>query len=166
MVSAEGVIKTRPRWPAPPWHQLVPASSLAAIAWIRSGRSDGDPDFNRQNVAATPSPRLQEDLRRILDHLADTSRRFGVPVTVVAIPDREQIFGRSGFGFQEAMKELSQRAKFDYYDARGPFIESPDKKALFLPDWHFNESGNALLSRGLLEHLRLTGSQAGRSHPT
>lgn len=159
-VGDDGAIATRRRWPDPPWDLFVPESRLAAIAWIRSGRSDGDPGFNRYTVSDTPSARLQDDLLRILNHLAETSRQFGVPVTIVTLPSREQVFGRSGFGFQEALKELSRRVKLDYYDARAPLLEASDKRALFLPDWHFSAHGNALLSQGLLEHLHRLDSHA------
>jgi hypothetical protein len=160
-VNADGALATRPRWPDPPWHWLVPESRLAAIAWIRSGRSDGDPSFEPRRVADAPSPRVRDDLSRILHHLAETSRRFAVPTTVIALPNREQIFGRAGFGFQDTLKELVQRAGLDFYDARQVFADAADKRALFLPDWHFNERGNELIMQGLLEHLRALGPQAG-----
>jgi hypothetical protein len=153
-VSPEGAITTRLRWPEPPWTTVVRGSRLAAIAWLRGGRADGDPGFDRRKVAATPSARVRGDLARILDHLAETSRRHGVPVTVIVLPDREQIFGRTGFGFQDTVRELSRSARFDFYDARTTLVEADDKRGLFLPDWHFNERGNTLVMQGLLAHLR------------
>jgi hypothetical protein len=152
-VSPDGGITTRLRWPDPPWTGLVTGSRLASIAWIRSGRSDGDPTFNRHKVADDPSARVLDDLARILDHLAETSRRYSVPVTVVALPNREQVFGRAGFGFQDALRDLSRKAGFDFYDARAALLNVDDTHALFLPDWHFNERGNILLMQGLLAHL-------------
>src|SRR5262245_54989454 len=85
-VTEQGAIATRLRWPDAPWSLLIPGSRLATIAWIRSGRSDGDPSFTLRRIAETPSARVRDDLSRILNHLADTSRRFDVPVTVVVIP--------------------------------------------------------------------------------
>jgi hypothetical protein len=152
-VTSEGAIATRLRWPDPPWTGLVTGSRLASIAWIRSGRSDGDPGFNRHKVAEAPSARVRDDLARILDHLAETSRRYGVPATVIVLPNREQVFGRAGFGFQDMLRELSRKARLDFYDGRTPLLNADDKRALFLPDWHFNERGNALLMQGLLAHL-------------
>ena len=133
-------------------------SRLAAIAWLRSGRAVGDPGFDRRKVAANPSARVRGDLARILDDLAETSRRYGVPVTVIVLPDREQIFGRAGFGFQDTVRELSRRARLDFYDARAPLVEADNKRGLFLPDWHFNERGNTLVMQGLLAHLRNSAS--------
>ena len=163
-VSPEGAITTRPRWPDPPWTAVVRDSRLAAIAWLRSGRADGDPGFDSRKVAAAPSARVRGDLARILAHLAETSRRYGVPVTIVVLPNREQIFGREGFGFQDAMRELSRDAGFDFYDARAPLVEVDDKRGLFLPDWHFNERGNTLVMQALLVHLRNGASQASCHH--
>ena len=93
-VRPDGAIATRVRWPDQPWTSLVTSSRLATIAWIRSGRSAGDPSFDFRRVSGVPSPRVQADLSRILDHLGETSRRFNVPVTIVAVPDRDQILGR------------------------------------------------------------------------
>ncbi len=95
---------------------------------------------------------MQDDLSRILNHLAETSRRYRVPVTVVALPDRNQVFGRAGFGFQDTLAQLSQRAGLDFLDARQPFVDASDKLSLFVPDWHFTERGNALLVRELAAH--------------
>jgi hypothetical protein len=149
-VNAEGAITTRLRWPDAPWTWAVTASRLATIAWIRSGRAAGDPSFDPRRVTATPSPRVQRDLLRIFNHLAETSRRYDVPVTVVALPGREQVFGRTGFGFQETLAELTRRAGLDFHDARRPFIEAADKISLFVPDWHFSARGNALAVRELV----------------
>jgi hypothetical protein len=136
------------------------ASRLATIVWMRSGRAVGDPGFRPGLVGETPSPRMQADLRDMLGVLAELSREFRVPVTVVTIPNREQIFGKVGFGFQATMQEFCQRIGLDYYDARRPFIEASDKTTLFEPDWHFSARGNAMLLQGLLDHFPTAGRDA------
>jgi hypothetical protein len=136
-VNEKGVIGTRLRWPDAPWGDLVSASRLATIAWIRSGRANGDPGFNKNLVATAPSPRVLDDLSRILGHLAESSYRFNVPVTIVAIPDRDQIFGRLSFRLQDEMRQMSRRLKLDFYDAHEPLLPVSDKRSLFLTDWHF-----------------------------
>jgi len=152
-VSPRGVITTRIRWPDSAWGSLVSASRLATIAWIRSGRASGDPDFRARLVAEVPSPRVKADLYGMLRVLAGLSRQYGAPATVVAVPNREQIFGKSGFGFQQALKELCELTALDYFDARHPLIDATDKGALFESDWHFSARGNTLLLEGLLEHV-------------
>ena len=152
-VSPEGAIGTRLRWPDPPLGDLVTASQLATIAWIRSGRAEGDPGFSKRRIG-TPSPRVLDDLTSILEHLAETSRRFNVPATVMVLPDREQIFGQSPFVLQGSVKEIARRLNLDFYDARGPLLPVSDKRSLFLPDWHFTERGNDLLVKGLIGHVR------------
>ena len=99
-----------------------------------------------------PSLRVQDDLSRIFNHLAETSRRYRVPVTVVVLPNRDQVFGRAGFGFQDTLAQLSRRAGLDFLDARQPFVDASDKLSLFVPDWHFPGRGNALLVQELVEH--------------
>lgn len=153
-VSPGGAIITRLRWPDEPWGDFLSTSRLATIAWIRSGRAEGDPGFNKHRVGAAPSPRLLEDLSRILGHLAETSRRFSVPVTVVAIANRDQIFGWSPFRLQDEMREISRRLNLDFYDTRGSLLAASDKRSLFLPDRHFSERGNTLLVQDLIEHVR------------
>lgn len=162
-VTADGAITTRLRWPDPPWTSLVTGSRLATIAWIRSGRAVGDPSFNRRTISATPSPRVQEDLLRIFNHLGETSRRYGVPVTVVVLPDRAQVFGRAGFGFQKAVEQLTQRAGIDFHDASRPFVEATDKMAMFVPDWHFSERGNAAFLQELLDHMKAQAAKAPKT---
>ena len=151
-VRPDGAFANRMRWPDRPWTSVVTGSRLATIAWIRSGRAAGDLSFDTRRVSDVPSLRVQDDLLRILNHLAETSRRYRVPVTVVALPDRNQVFGRTGFGFQDTLAQLSQRAGLDFLDARRPFVDAPDKLSLFVPDWHFTERGNALLVRELAAH--------------
>jgi hypothetical protein len=152
-VNGDGAIATRMRRPAPPWDVAISRSLLASIAWIRAGRAEGDPAFRPAAVAGTPSLRLQDDLRRLLGELAAVSRRFALPVTVVVLPNREQVFGKAPFGFQNAVRDISRTAGLDFYDARGLFLDEPDKPSLFAPDWHFSARGNRLLLQGLLAHL-------------
>ena len=140
-VRPDGAFANRMRWPEPPWTSVVTGSRLATIAWIRSGRAAGDLSFDIRRVSDVPSLRVQDDLSRILNHLAETSRRYRVPVTVVAVPNRDQVFGRAGFGFQDTLAQLSQRAGLDFLDVRQPFVDASDKLSLFVPDWHFTATG-------------------------
>jgi len=158
-VHPDGAMATRVRWPDAPWTEFVKNSRLATIAWIRSGRSAGDPSFDFSRVSGVPSPRVQADLSRIFDHLGETSRRFKVPVTVVAAPDRGQIFGQSGFGYQDTLAELSRRAGLDFLDVRKPFVEASDKRNLFVPDWHFNERGNKIFLQALLDSMKIPATR-------
>jgi hypothetical protein len=160
VVTAEGRIAARIRWPAPPWGKFIRASALATIAWVRGGWAAGDPAARIALIDQTPAPRMQSDLRKLLGALADVAREFTAPTTVVAVPDREQVFGKSGFGLQAALRAICAQAGLDFYDARLPFIQATDKPSLFLPDWHFSARGNALLLKGLFDHLDRTGAPA------
>lgn len=158
-VTADGAITTRLRWPEPPWTPLVTGSQLVTIAWIRSGRSDGNPSFNPRRIAETPSPRVQDDLLRVFNHLAETSHRYGVPVTVLALPEHVQVIGRAPLGFQDALPELARRAGLDFYDARLPFFEEADKASLLRADRYYTERGFMLVLQGLTDHVRAKGRQ-------
>jgi hypothetical protein len=161
-VNRQGTITTRIRPPSRPWDLLVRHSRLAMVAWIRTGRAEGDPAFGRGAVAAAPSARIEADMLRLFGVLATLSQRFAVPVTLVVLPNREQVFGRSPFGFQTAMHELARRSGLDYYDARNPFLAADDKKSLFLPDWHLSARGNRLLLQDLLVHVESVNASAPR----
>ena len=158
-VNAEGAITTRLRWPDPPWTPLVTGSQLVTIAWIRSGRAAGDPSFDGRRMTEAPSPRVQGDLLRIFNHLMETSRRYGVPVTVLALPEQTQVLGRATLGFQDALPDLARRAGIDLYDARAPFVEAADKSSLLRADRYYNERGFTLVLQGLADHIRAQGSQ-------
>lgn len=160
-VRPDGGLATRLRWPGEPWGTAVKSSRLATIAWIRSGRAAGDPSFDPRRIDATPQPRVQEDLLRIFGHLAETSRRHNVPVTVVALPNRDQVFGRAGLGFQDTLAQLAGKAGLDFLDARRPYADASDKMSLFVPDWHFSARGNAMLVELLIEHAKSRASRPG-----
>jgi len=161
-VSGDGAIGTKLRWPDPPWASAVKASRLATIAWVRSGRAAGDPTFDARRVSDTPSPRVQQDLSRIFNHLAETSRRYNVPVTIVTLSNRDQVFGRAGFGFQDTVQALAKQAGIDFLDARRPFIEAADKLSLFVPDWHFSDRGNRLLLQELINHANARAAKVAK----
>ncbi len=152
-VTPEGAITTRIRWPDSARGGFMAASRIVTIAWIRTGRATPDPSFDGRLVAEVPSPRVEADLADMLSVLAQLFRQFGVPTTVVAVPNREQIFGKSGFGLQQTLMKLCKHAGLDYFDAGHPLIDATDKGALFESDWHFSARGNALLLEGLLEHV-------------
>src|SRR5262249_40253489 len=102
-------------------------------------------------------PALKADMRRILANLAETSHRHYVPVTVVLIPNYEQITRGAAFGCQDDLAVTCHECGLDVCDVRRPFLEAADKPALFIPDKHFSERGNHILLDAILTHLRASG---------
>ena len=96
---------------------------------------------------------LADDLHKFMSVLGDASRKSGVPITVLLIPNREQIFGTAGYALQDAVAEMCRSERLDCFDARQIFTNDTDKPSLFLPDWHFTERGNRLLLTHLLTHF-------------
>jgi hypothetical protein len=152
-VNARGAMGARLRLPDAPWDGPIRSSRLAAVAWARIGWAAGDPAFKPRMVAERPSRRVAEDLDRLFAVLGEIGQRHSIPVTVITLPNREQIYGQSPFGFQAAIDDLARRHGLDHYDAREPFVSAANKAMLFEPDAHFSPYGNRLLLAGLVAHL-------------
>ena len=90
----------------------------------------------------------------MLGALAELSRKHQVPVTIVLLPDRRQILGNSNFELQKKISGLARKAGLDVLDPRAVFLDYPDKRAMYLPDWHYTSLGQGLLFEGLMAHLR------------
>ncbi|HWB60016.1 MAG TPA: hypothetical protein VG733_11025 [Chthoniobacteraceae bacterium] len=152
-VNKSGAITYRVRMPKGPLAGLIAHSRLAFLAWVRSGEGAMDPRFHAAQVTEGLSPSILADLQAYTRNLGELSRKYGTPVTVLVIPNREQIFGKAHFFPQEAIAAMCRNEGIDCYDARDVFLNAPDKPGLFLPDWHFNARGNRMLFAGLLAHF-------------
>jgi hypothetical protein len=163
-VNGRGAVIHKPRLPRPPFDALFLQSRLALLGWVRSGQARPDPSFSAGDVTKHVTPSITDSLQRLLGELARLSRQNAVPVTLILIPDREQIFGKSGYAAQD--KVIARAQGLDVFDARQIFAAAADKSALFLPDWHFTPRGNHLLLAGLLAHCakipKLQGAEGAR----
>ena len=155
-VNSHGAITTRLRMPAQPFDVLLRHSQLATLAWIRSGRHVWNPGFRMSQISDTLPPPLPDDLRQLVSVIGGLSRKHGVPVTVLLIPNREQIIGKSKFALQDSMIAMCREQGLDWFDARNVFAGVQEKQTLFLPDWHFTPRGNDLLLAALLGHFNET----------
>jgi hypothetical protein len=159
-VTPRGALHVRPRAPDGPAGWLVENSALARAAWVRSGRSHADPDFRPASLDEGVGPRLQTDLDRLFAALARAARAHDVPVTVLLLPNHEQITRGAPCGFQDALTPLLARHGIDVFDPREAFRRYADKPALFIPDKHFSDLGNRILLDELLRHLDSVGAPA------
>jgi len=126
----------------------VAHSRLALLAWARTKR------YRYWEAADFVSPQVNDDVSRIASALGAVQWEFGVPLTLILIPNQPQIFGRAGFAVQDRLTALFHQHEMDVFDARLMFASEENKSALFLPDWHLSPRGNDLLLAALLDHLR------------
>jgi hypothetical protein len=159
-VTPQGGIAYAPRDPGGPAGCAIAHSRLALMAWVRSGRHEGVPSFRPQTLVNGIHPALKADLRRILANLGEASRRHDVPVTVVLIPNYEQITRGAAFTFQDELTTTCHECGLDVCDVRRPFVEAADKPGLFIPDKHFSDRGNRLLLGAIQAHLGDSGTPA------
>ena len=114
----------------------------------------GNPKFRPKRLTESVVPALQADLATIFHVLGETTRQHHVPVTVVLLPNREQIFGKAGYAVQDFMRELCRLERMDSFDARDLLVDERDKLSLFLPDWHFTAKANRIVLSALLAHWK------------
>ncbi len=101
-----GALVYAPRLP-PVGGGLVQNSRLALKAWTRTRL--------HQNLTIPVStdrvhPAVRADLQTVFGHFAEATKRHGVPVTVVLLPDYQQVFGTSEMGLQATIPEDARAA--------------------------------------------------------
>jgi hypothetical protein len=157
-ITEQGGLTHRPRLPPGPVGSLVAHSRLALTAWCRCGLHQPHPLHVRSSIHDRLPDTLETDMRRLFAGLATTARRHRVPATIVLIPSFDQVCKGASFGFQDTLTALARAEGLDVCDVRGPFLNHPDKPALFIPDKHFSELGNEILLNELLRHLEEAGA--------
>ena len=161
-VTDRGAITYRVRLPAGPLAALIKHSRLAQLCMgAQRTRGIRTRSFHAGRVGVFLTPSLSADLRTFTRVLADASRKYGVAVTVLLIPNREQIFGKTGFALQDAVAGMCREEGIDCFDARRIFLDADAKPTLFLPDWHFTPRGNQMLFAGLLSHFDAMKTNTG-----
>ena len=166
-VTARGALTYRPQLPCGPLGWLAGCSALTRTAWFRTGLHHAHPRFDPGQLNQGLPDELRDDLDHLFGRLARLARGYRTPVTVVLIPNYEQISRGAPFGFQDALTPVLRRHGLDVCDVRQAFLDHPAKPALFIPDKHFSDVGNGILLAELLRHLRAIGAatptEVGRS---
>jgi hypothetical protein len=153
-VNRGGAITYRVRMPPAPWNQVLIHSRLALMAWVRSGLYQANPGFRPWHITEIVPEIAVDDFRRLFGVLGELSREHGIPVTVIIFPDRRQILSNnSKFTMQKMIIELGKESGLDVYDPSPLLLRYPDKKALYVPDWHYTELGYKMILADLLNHL-------------
>lgn len=151
-VNGRGAIVYRLRPPPAPFGALLHSSRLALVAWVRSARHTANPSFRPKLVTDEVPASVRQDLATIFGVIGNLSRTHGVPVTVLLLPNREQIFGKTGHALQEFECERCRANGIDCVDAHDLFVNESDKLSLFLPDWHFTDKANHIILDALYRH--------------
>ncbi|WP_439630508.1 hypothetical protein [Gemmata sp.] len=154
-VTPGGGISYDPRFPETGgW--LVRTSRLVRQGWTQTGLHANRPFYRVRQLNTRYDGAVLADFVRVYEEFAKTAARHRVPVTVVLLPNHEQVTQGAGFAFQDAVAPRLRELGYDVCDVRGAFLAFPNKPALFIPDKHFSDVGNRLLLATLLSHLKAT----------
>ena len=153
-VNRYGAITYRVRMPGWPLDTLLAHSWLARVAWVRSKLHLASPTYRLSRITESVPQTVIDDFELMLGALGELSRKHQVPATIVLLPDRRQVLGSSKFELQNKISALARKAGLDVFDPQAVFLDYPDKRAMYLPDWHYTSLGQGLLFDGLMAHLR------------
>jgi hypothetical protein len=136
-------------------------SWLGLLAWTRSGRHRPLPGFRLGDVLKITPDLVKRELHALAGEIARIGRRHGVPVSIVFIPNREQIFGNGSTMPQDAVAAAARKAGLDFIDPTPAFLAEAGKSGLLIADGHLSDRGNALLLSEMLAHLGRQPGTAG-----
>jgi len=130
------------------------------MVWVHSGLYHAIPGFRPTQITETVPEIVVADFRRLFGALGKLSRDYRIPMTLMIFPDRLQIlYGGSKFTMQKTIAELGEEAGLDVYDPTAVLLRYPDKKALYIPDWHYTVIGNKIIFADLLKHFEQMKAQ-------
>jgi hypothetical protein len=156
-VNRNGALQHRYRVPNAALGAVLGHSRLALLGWTRSGRLSQAPYRLRTSDITERVPReVAEDFRAMFGVIGETSRRYGVPMTVILLPDRRQVLYGSNYALQVTLQRLAREAGVDIFDAAPVLNAQQDKMALYIPDWHYTALGNRLILEALAREYGLT----------
>jgi hypothetical protein len=152
-VTSRGALTYRANVPDGIMGRAIHGSRLALTAWCRMGLQKGDAVASRSRLTLTVDDGLMRDARHLFRELAHVAREHRVPLTVLLIPNYEQVWQSAPCGFQDALTPMLRELGYGVCDPREAFINHKDRAALFIPDKHFSPEGNRVLLTELLGHL-------------
>ena len=137
---------------------LIRNSQLALAGWVRGDLQHAVPFFRPAELVDRVHPVIHSELEALLRRIGEVTAKHHVPVTALLLPNYEQITRGAAFAFQDATTILATAAGLDVCDIRTPFVDYPDKPALFIPDKHFSAIGNRIVLAELLKHFHEVGA--------
>lgn len=136
---------------------VVVNSRLALAGWVRAEMQNSIPFFKPGGMTRRMDSRVLAESRYLFEQLGRVSQLYHVPMTILLIPNWEQITKGEPYAFQDALQPLATDAGLDVLDVRDPFRSHPNKPALFIPDKHFSDIGNRILLNEFVKHLHSLG---------
>jgi hypothetical protein len=163
-VNERGAVVYSVRKPPQPFEWVVDHSRLALIGWVRARRHNALPNFRLSSITENVPDTVRNDFRVMFGELGKLQREKGIPVTVIILPDRRQVLNDgSNYMMQKTMTALAQEAGIDIYDPVELLRAQPDRRALFVPDWHYTDAGYELVVKGLNEHFAKSSKRSERA---
>lgn len=154
-VNKNGAITQRVREPVAPFNWIIAHSRLALLGYIRARLHVWLPFFRLNSISENFPPIVQSDFRFMLGQMAELQKQYGVRITIAVLPERRQVLNdNSNYAMQNAFRALGKEAGIDIYDPVGLLRDQPDRRSLFLPDWHYTDAGYDLVARDLAAHLQ------------
>jgi hypothetical protein len=136
---------------------IIDHSRLALSGWVRADMQNTIPFFKPGSMTRRMDARVLAETHYLFEQLGQLSRRYRVPVTIMLIPNWEQITKGEPFAFQDALSPLATEVGLDVLDVRDPFLNYANKPALFIPDKHFSDIGNRILLHEFVKHVHAKG---------
>ena len=136
---------------------IIEHSRLAMAGWVRAEMQHTIPFFKPGSMTRRMDPRVLAETRYLFEQLGRVTRQYRVPITILLIPNWEQITKGEPYAFQDSLTPLATEAGLDVLDVREPFRNYPNKPALFIPDKHFSDIGNRILLHEFIRHLHGKG---------
>lgn len=142
------------------WHWMD-QSRLILAAKVRSSRGELVPGFRAKDVMRPLDPLLATELNQMFREVGNIAAKAKIPVTVVYIPNREQIMGDDSSAPQEAFKTAATYGNLPFLDTTPQFRAEADRVGLLIPDGHFSARGNQVLLAAILGGLQKSGLSGG-----
>lgn len=149
----QGGYVIEPRLPPGVFGALTAQSRLAFTGWSRLGLHKDQPNFRHRDLSRRVPASMQSDLDKMFAGLGQSSKRHGVPVTVIPIPERRIVLRKEGFALEDALVALTRAHDLDCFDPRPLFLRHARPEQLYVADGHLSHQGNLAVLRELKKHL-------------
>lgn len=139
-------------------------SRLVLIAKIRAGWGKLVPGFRARQVMEPLAPEIAQELGHVFEEIGALAKMWPLKVTIVYIPNREQIMGDAARSPQAAFEAAARNAGLRFLDTSAVFLAEQQRAGLLIPDGHLSARGNKLLLSAILEDWQAASDPSG-VHP-